>query len=183
MARAVTHGWVCLKATVANILFMQRISQPETSLSTMEKKTRLMKNTTSLYLKNYTNPSRIYELKCNTCNKAYVGQTGRSIGIRHKEHISYIRTNNPQSAYAMHILQNRHEYGKIENTLQLLKTCKVHVWTAGIPYACKYFTNTKYWSQNNKLVTSTPSMNLRIQQISFHANHSQSLITQHTTHT
>jgi len=56
--------------------------------------------------------------------KAYVGQSGRSINIRHKEHIRDIRTNNPQSAYAMHVLQNRHEYGTIENTLQLLKTCR-----------------------------------------------------------
>ena len=73
---------------------------------------------------NNTNPSGIYKLKCNTCNKAYVGQSGRSIGIRHKEHIRYIRTNNPQSVYAMHILQNGHEYGTIENTLQLLNTCR-----------------------------------------------------------
>ena len=73
---------------------------------------------------NNTNPSRIYKLKCNTCNKAYVGQSRRSIGIRHKEHIRYIRTNDPQSAYALHILHNRHEYRTIENMLQLLKTCR-----------------------------------------------------------
>jgi len=66
----------------------------------------------------------IYKLKCNTCNKAYVGQSGRSINIRHKEHIRYIRTNNPLSAYAINVLQNRHEYGTIEDTLQLLKTCR-----------------------------------------------------------
>jgi len=73
---------------------------------------------------NNKNPSGIYKVKCNTCNEAYVGQSGRSINIRHKEHIRYIRTNNPQSAYAMQILQNRNEYGTIENTLQLLKTCR-----------------------------------------------------------
>jgi hypothetical protein len=44
--------------------------------------------------------------------------------IRHKEQIRYIPTNKQQSAYAMHILQNRHEYGTIENMLQQLKTCK-----------------------------------------------------------
>jgi len=69
------------------------------------------------------NPSGIYKLKCNTCNKAYVGESGRSIDIRHREHIRYIRSNNPQSAYTMHILQNRHEYGTTKDTLQLLKTC------------------------------------------------------------
>jgi len=72
---------------------------------------------------NQQNLSRIYSLKCNTCNKKYVGQTGRDTDTRYKEHIRYIRTNNPQSAYATHILQNRHEYGPKNETLKLLKAC------------------------------------------------------------
>lgn len=58
------------------------------------------------------NPSGIYKLVCNTCKMVYVGQSGRAI-----------RTNNPQSAYASHILQNKHEFGPKEEILQLLKTC------------------------------------------------------------
>ena len=34
--------------------------------------------------------SGIYKLTCNTCNRAYIGQTGRMIGIRYKEHTSDI---------------------------------------------------------------------------------------------
>ena len=37
----------------------------------------------------HDDPSGIYELKCNTCNKAYVGQSGRAIGVRFKEHLRY----------------------------------------------------------------------------------------------
>jgi hypothetical protein len=48
----------------------------------------------------------------------YVGQSGRAINVR------YIQTNNPKSAYATHILDNRHEYGTEENTLQLLQACQ-----------------------------------------------------------
>jgi hypothetical protein len=59
---------------------------------------------------NSTNPSGVYEIKCNTCSKNYVGQSDRPIATRHKEHIRYIKTNNPVSAYATHILNNRHEY-------------------------------------------------------------------------
>ena len=70
------------------------------------------------------NPSGIYEVKCNTCNKKYVGQSGRLITIRHKEHIRYIRSNNTTSAYAAHILNNRHEYGTAENTLKLIHACR-----------------------------------------------------------
>ena len=47
---------------------------------------------------NKINPSGIYKLQCKTCNKSYVGQTGRSIQIRHREYIRYIKTNNPISA-------------------------------------------------------------------------------------
>ena len=63
-----------------------------------------------------SNPSGIFQLKCNSCNNAYVGQSGRPITIRHREHLRYIRSNNPTSAYAMHILDNRHEFGSADET-------------------------------------------------------------------
>jgi hypothetical protein len=69
------------------------------------------------------NPSGIYELKCNTCNRAYIRQSGRSIAVRHKEHIRYMQTNNPTSAYALHILNNKHYFGTAEEILKLLKSC------------------------------------------------------------
>jgi hypothetical protein len=50
-----------------------------------------------------------------------VGQSGRAIGVMFKE---YIRSNTYTSAYAAHILENRHEYGTKENTLQLHKSCR-----------------------------------------------------------
>jgi hypothetical protein len=46
----------------------------------------------------HNEPSGIYKLKCNTCNKVYVGQCDRAIEIRFKEHIRYIRSNNSTSA-------------------------------------------------------------------------------------
>jgi hypothetical protein len=61
--------------------------------------------------RNKTNSSGIYRLQCKTCSKSDVRQTGRSIAIRNREHTRYIKTNNPISAYAVHILNNRHEYG------------------------------------------------------------------------
>ena len=67
-------------------------------------------------------PSGIYKLTCNTCQG--VCQTGRSTDARYKEHIRYIRTNNPQSAYALHILDNRHEYGEQERIMELVKACR-----------------------------------------------------------
>jgi hypothetical protein len=79
-----------------------------------------------------SNPSGIYQLKCNSCNRAYVGQSGRAISLRHKEHLRYIKNNNPISAYAMHILHNRHQYGPPDETLELLKPynkgTKINCW-------------------------------------------------------
>ena len=72
----------------------------------------------------HSDPSGVYKLKCSTCNKVYVGQSGRTISVRFKEHIRCIRSNNSTSAYATHILENRHEYGTKENTLKLLKACQ-----------------------------------------------------------
>jgi hypothetical protein len=80
------------------------------------------------------NPSGIYQLKCNLCNTAYVGQSGRAKSLRHKEHIQYIRNNNPILAYAMHILHNRHQFGPADETLKLFKPCnkgtKMNCWEA-----------------------------------------------------
>jgi len=76
----------------------------------------------------HDDPSGIYELKCKTYNKVYVGESGRAIGVR------YINSNNSTSAYAAHILNNRHEYGTKEDTLKLLKKCQegkhTHCWEA-----------------------------------------------------
>jgi hypothetical protein len=81
---------------------------------------------------NKINSSGIYKLQCKTWNKSYVGQTGGSIGKKHREHIRYIKTNNPFSAYALNILNNRHKYGNPEQTMQLLKIYskgkKVNCW-------------------------------------------------------
>ena len=66
----------------------------------------------------------IYKIKRNTCSKNYVVQSGRPTTIRHREHIRYIKTNNPASAYATHILNNRHEYGTANDTLKLIQPCR-----------------------------------------------------------
>jgi cytochrome c-type biogenesis protein CcmH/NrfF len=54
---------------------------------------------------NSMNPSGVYKIKCNTCSNNYVGQSGRPIATKHKEHIRYVKTNKPVSAYATHTYQ------------------------------------------------------------------------------
>jgi hypothetical protein len=38
-------------------------------------------------------------------------------------YVHYILTNNPTSAYVLHILNNKHDYGTVEESSQLLKPC------------------------------------------------------------
>jgi hypothetical protein len=66
----------------------------------------------------------IYELKCNSCPKVHIGQTGRNFKTRFKEHIQYIRNNRTKTGYSQHILNTGHEYGNIESTSNILNVQK-----------------------------------------------------------
>ena len=44
-----------------------------------------------------------------------------SLQQRYKEHTQYVKQNDPQSSYALHILNDRHEYITINDTMTLLK--------------------------------------------------------------
>jgi len=76
--------------------------------------------------------SGIYKLICKTCNRAYIGQTSRNLTFRYREHIRYIKNDDPQSSYALHNLQNIHEYGSLKDTMSLLKP--IHKTSMLIPY-------------------------------------------------
>jgi hypothetical protein len=56
--------------------------------------------------------SGIYKLTC---------QTGRNLHIRFKEHIRNIRFNKEESAYAQHILNRGHQYGPIEQVMEIVE--------------------------------------------------------------
>ena len=65
--------------------------------------------------------SGIYKLTCNTSKLSYIGQINRTLQQQYKEHTRYIKHNDPQSAYALHILNNRHKYGTPTETVKILK--------------------------------------------------------------
>jgi hypothetical protein len=53
--------------------------------------------------------------------KAYVGQTGRSFSGRYKEHRLSYRTNNTNSNFAQHLLENSHAFAPIDKALHILE--------------------------------------------------------------
>ena len=81
---------------------------------------RLVKTTNTTRTPPHNKPG-IYQLKCNTCNLSYIGLTSHILKTCYHEHIRHIKNNNPQSAYAQHILNNRHKFGTIEDIMTLLK--------------------------------------------------------------
>jgi hypothetical protein len=138
----VRYAWsdVCLCALLdglgTNALFILSNGKcKNTNINTAFKNT----NTIQQYTKPKTidknqdyNTSGIYKFTCNTCKMSCIGQTSRNLNQRYREHIRYIRNNDPQSAYAQHILQNLHEYGSITYTMSLLKP--IHKTSILIPY-------------------------------------------------
>jgi hypothetical protein len=89
--------------------------------------------------------SGIYRLMCNTFNTSCIGQTSHSLIQRYKERIRHIKHNEPQSAYALHILNNKHKYSPIKDTMTLLK--HTDLLTLLIPYKQLYIPSYHYHKQ------------------------------------
>ena len=51
--------------------------------------------------------SGIYKITCNTCRKAYVGQTSRNLKSGYQEHTRYIKNNDPRSP-SLTVAQDSH---------------------------------------------------------------------------
>jgi len=69
----------------------------------------------------YLNCQIIQIITSPDCNKAFVGQTGRSFIERFNEHKSAFKTNSHMSNYAKHILDQSQSFGPIHNTVQILQ--------------------------------------------------------------
>jgi hypothetical protein len=60
-------------------------------------------------------------MKCLDSPLKYIGQTGRILNIRYKEHI-HATTNNCNCGYSYYILNTRYIYGAITDTMDIIKT-------------------------------------------------------------
>jgi hypothetical protein len=75
-------------------LLIRRITNlfKDTNINIVFKTTSSIQQQLTRKTNNSTNPSGIYKLQCNTCKMAYIGQSGRPIATRFKEHLRYIKT-------------------------------------------------------------------------------------------
>jgi hypothetical protein len=67
----------------------------------------------------------IYKLTCLGCQNIIYQTNGRSLNIRYNEHIRSIKSNKEDSAFAIHLLNNRHQYGKMENIMDKIDHAKI----------------------------------------------------------
>ena len=72
------------------------------------------------YTNNEFEKSGIYILPCHTCGLAYIGHMKWDLSTQYKEHYWCIKANKSHSAYALHTLKNRHEYGTLPMTMKLI---------------------------------------------------------------
>ena len=63
--------------------------------------------------------------------------------------IRYIKHNDPQSTYALHILNNKHEYSPINNTMTLLKHINKTTLLIPMNNYTSIYTTTNSSFQNN----------------------------------
>jgi hypothetical protein len=54
----------------------------------------------------------------------YVGQTGRNLTTRYKEHIRNIRFNKDKSAFAQQVLNKQHQYGPMTTIMEMAEYAK-----------------------------------------------------------
>ena len=64
--------------------------------------------------------SGVYQLTCPDCDMRYIGQTGRHFRVSFQEHFRNFKYGNNKSTFAMHLLENKHSIGHIENIFKVL---------------------------------------------------------------
>ena len=58
--------------------------------------------------KEHADKSVVYQVPCGTCNKSYIGETGRGIETRLKEHRRDVRNDMDHSAFVVHAHKTSH---------------------------------------------------------------------------
>lgn len=70
----------------------------------------------------------VYMLECSSCEKFYIGQTGRSFGTRFKEHLPKGKLTNITSNFAKHLVDTNHDYVGFESNCTPLHLCEKGPW-------------------------------------------------------
>ena len=67
----------------------------------------------------------VYEVPCKVCDKVYIGETGRSLNDRIKEHKYAVRTGNKKNGIAVHVQESDHP---VDWSSAKLRVNEQHLW-------------------------------------------------------
>lgn len=65
--------------------------------------------------------SGIYQLKCNTCDGRYIGQTRRTFDTRYKEHVRAWKYKTSHSTFAEHLHENQHKITTRDTDMEIIR--------------------------------------------------------------
>jgi len=97
-----------------------RNTQVEVFYTTNNRLDKLLQSNTS-GTKNKYDRSGIYQLKCPSCDKKYVGQTGRPFHVRFREHQHDFRYMCRKSKFAQHLLDEGHDFSPMEDIMDVIQ--------------------------------------------------------------
>jgi len=118
----ITHKWAPFTYFRRETTFITNIFQKTDLRITMRANNTLQKLLTPKpQTRDKDSRSGAYKLTCLDCNKAYVGQMGRSFTHRFKEHKNAFRSNSTTANYTKHALEHSHPFGPIQDTMQILQ--------------------------------------------------------------
>ena len=67
----------------------------------------------------------VYEIPCKDCNKVYIGETGRSLAERMKEHKYAVKRHDEKNGVAVHAWTAQH---RVDWSAAKVRTTEEHLW-------------------------------------------------------
>ena len=100
-----------------------RHSQVKVAFTTNNKLIKILRHNITDEENKYTR-SGVYQLKCPTCGKKYIGQTESSFLIRFREHKHDFKYMSHKSRFAQHLLEEGHPVDTMENIMEVIQFVK-----------------------------------------------------------
>ena len=97
-----------------------RHSQVKVAFTTNNNLLNILQHNNTDVRNKYTK-SGVYQLKCPTCGKIYIGQTGPSFSIRFREHKHDFKYMIHKSRFAQHLLEEGHPLDTMENIMEVIR--------------------------------------------------------------
>ena len=95
--------------------------------------------------------SGVYQLSCHTCDRKYIGQTGRPFHVRSREHQNDFRHMYKKSKFAQHLLDEGHKFGPAENIMDIIHFAKKGRMLDALERFCIYEVTNKGIQINDRL--------------------------------